>query len=181
VKIQVAGAGPQLPRLRQRFQHAEFLGRVSDRRLTRYATCKALMAPAIEEFGITMVEAHAAGRPVLAAAGGGALEIVDDGRTGILVAPRSVAAFADAMRSTDWESFDRECLPSSARRFSSSQFRKWFLPAVADTPARVANADNGWMASRARRRSPSPASPQPPVLSIPSLVGGSLARFRHRS
>ena len=73
VKLKVVGAGPDLARLRERYARAEFLGRVDDRRLIGlYAHCRALVVPAIEEFGITMVEAHAAGRPVLAAAQGGA-------------------------------------------------------------------------------------------------------------
>jgi glycosyltransferase involved in cell wall biosynthesis len=39
-----------------------------------------------------MVEAHAAGRPVVAAGRGGAVEIVDDGDTGVLFTPVSVDA-----------------------------------------------------------------------------------------
>jgi glycosyltransferase involved in cell wall biosynthesis len=71
VRVKVVGDGPELARLRQRFTRATFLGRVSDRRLIElYARCRALIAPAIEEFGITMVEAHAAGRPVVAAGRG---------------------------------------------------------------------------------------------------------------
>ena len=42
-----------------------------------------VLVPAMEEFGITAVEAQAAGRPVIAARAGGALETVLDGRTGV--------------------------------------------------------------------------------------------------
>ena len=50
------------------------------------------MVPNVEEFGITAVEAQAAGRPVVAAAAGGALETVVDGGTGVLVPPGDLDA-----------------------------------------------------------------------------------------
>jgi len=51
-----------------------------------------------ESFGRTLVEAMAAGRPVVATAHGGALDIVDDGVTGYLVAPERPDLLADALR-----------------------------------------------------------------------------------
>jgi glycosyltransferase involved in cell wall biosynthesis len=132
VQVKVAGDGPELARLRQRFTRATFLGRVDDRRLAElYTTCRALISPAIEEFGITMVEAQAAGRPVVAAARGGAEEIIDDGETGVLFTPGSVDALAEALRETDWERFDVRRLTASAERFSSRQFRRRFSSEVA--------------------------------------------------
>ncbi|RZS87368.1 phosphatidylinositol alpha-1,6-mannosyltransferase [Motilibacter rhizosphaerae] len=50
-----------------------------------------------EGFGITYVEAAAHGVPVVAAAEGGALDAVADGRTGLLVDPRDPAAVAGAV------------------------------------------------------------------------------------
>jgi glycosyltransferase involved in cell wall biosynthesis len=132
VKTKVVGDGPARARLRRRFKKATFLGRVPDRRLIElYAGCRALLVPAVEEFGITMVEAHAAGRPVAAAARGGALEIVDDGRTGILFPPGDVESLAEALRETDWEGFDVDRLRASAQRFSADQFRRRFRSEVA--------------------------------------------------
>ena len=131
VSVKVAGDGPELARLRQRFTRATFLGRVDDRRLVElYAGCRALIVPAIEEFGITMVEAQAAGRPVVAADGGGAQEIVDDGTTGIRFTPGSGDALAEALREVDWERFDVGQLTASAQRFSSRQFRRRFSSEV---------------------------------------------------
>jgi glycosyltransferase involved in cell wall biosynthesis len=125
VKVKVVGDGPDLPRLRQRFPRATFLGRVDDARLIElYARCRALIVPAIEEFGITMVEAHASGRPVVAAAQGGALEIVADGDTGALFPPGDVGALAEALREIDWEGFDVARLRASAARFIPHEFRR---------------------------------------------------------
>jgi hypothetical protein len=80
--------------------------------------------PAIEEFGMTMVEAHASGRPVVAAASGGAREIVADGVTGALFPPGNVDALAEALREIDWEGFDVARLRESAARFTPEEFRR---------------------------------------------------------
>jgi glycosyltransferase involved in cell wall biosynthesis len=155
VTIKIAGEGPDLDRLRARYRRAEFLGRVDDRQLAKlYARCRALVVPAVEEFGITMVEALAAGRPVLAVAAGGALEIVTDGETGVLAEPRSVDALAEALRATDWEGFDVARLRAVAERFSESRFRERFMPVVSAT---IAGANHKWGAF-GERRSPGQAA-----------------------
>ena len=60
-----------------------FLGRVSwDELAQLYAGAKAFIFPGLEDFGIAPVEAQAAGRPVIAFAGGGALDTVIPGETG---------------------------------------------------------------------------------------------------
>lgn len=50
-----------------------------------------------EPFGLVVIEAMASGRPVIATAHGGPLDIVEDGRTGLLVPPRNPEALASAM------------------------------------------------------------------------------------
>src|SRR3989339_291350 len=50
-----------------------------------------------ESFGMVAIEAMAAGRPVIAAAHGGILDIVEPGITGLLVKPKDEGALADAM------------------------------------------------------------------------------------
>lgn len=54
--------------------------------------------PAINEaYGMAMLEAHAAGLPVVAGRGPGVAAIVEDGTTGLLTAPGDEAAFAAAV------------------------------------------------------------------------------------
>ena len=66
-------------------RNVEFVGRVSDAELKQlYAGCRGLVFPGEEDFGIAPLEANASGRPVIAYAGGGALDTVVDGRTGVL-------------------------------------------------------------------------------------------------
>jgi len=154
VKLKVVGDGPDFVRLRKRFHRAEFVGRVDDRRLTKlYARCRALVVPAVEEFGITMVEAHAAGRPVAAAAGGGALEIVREGATGVLVTPRSVDALAEVLRATDWDRFDPTILRANAQRFSVTRFRQRLIAAVAAIAAQASYTQDAGIARSPRPRS----------------------------
>jgi len=74
----VIGEGQGLARARRAApSNVRFLGRQPDEALRRhYATCKALVFPGEEDFGIVPLEAQACGRPVIAYGRGGALETV---------------------------------------------------------------------------------------------------------
>jgi glycosyltransferase involved in cell wall biosynthesis len=125
VAIRVVGGGPDGHRLRHLYgDHAEFLGRVDDVTLAGlYARARALVMPNVEEFGIAAVEAQAAGRPVIAAAAGGAMETVIDGETGVLVTPGSVDALAAVLADPQLDRFDPAAAVANARRFSVETFR----------------------------------------------------------
>jgi glycosyltransferase involved in cell wall biosynthesis len=125
VPIRVVGSGPDHGALSEAYPEAEFLGRASDEELVElYAQARAVVVPSMEEFGITAVEAQAAGRPVIAAAAGGALETVLDGETGRLVALDDVDSFALAMRELDGLDFDPVRARESAERFSVASFQR---------------------------------------------------------
>lgn len=121
----VVGAGPKLASLQREFgDHAEFLGRVPDAELPRlYAGARMFLMANVEEFGIAAVEAQAAGRPVVAAAGGGALETVIPGETGVLVPVDDVDALAEAIRYTNFEGFSSEAIRTNAQQYSVSRFK----------------------------------------------------------
>jgi glycosyltransferase involved in cell wall biosynthesis len=78
----------------------------------------------MEEFGITAVEAQAAGRPVIAAAAGGALETVLDGQTGVLARLDDVDSFVRAIERIDHLDFDPTRAVENAERFSVAAFRR---------------------------------------------------------
>jgi glycosyltransferase involved in cell wall biosynthesis len=65
-----------------------------------YASCDLILHPALhpEGFGRVMAEAQLAGVPVIATSIGAARELIDDGRSGLLVAPGDASALADAVR-----------------------------------------------------------------------------------
>jgi glycosyltransferase involved in cell wall biosynthesis len=117
--------GPERERWQARFPHAEFLGRLDDAALAAlYPRALAFVMPNVEEFGITAVEAQAAGRPVVANAAGGALETVRDGETGVLVPAADVDRLAEALRETDFTRFDPAVCRANAERFSVGEFRR---------------------------------------------------------
>jgi glycosyltransferase involved in cell wall biosynthesis len=131
--IKVVGAGPDLPRLRARYgDTAEFLGRASDEALADlYARALAVIVPKVEEFGITAVEAQAAGRPVVAPDVGGTRETVIEGITGVLVPPEDVDALAEALTHVDFGTFEPAAAVEQAHRFSRPRFQERFRAEVA--------------------------------------------------
>jgi glycosyltransferase involved in cell wall biosynthesis len=125
VPIRVVGSGPDHAALSAAYPEAEFLGRADDEELVGlYASARALLMPAVEEFGITAVEAQAAGRPVIAAAAGGALETVIDGETGRLAAVDDVDSFVEAIRGLQSMDFSPARAVENAERFSVAAFHR---------------------------------------------------------
>ncbi len=133
VPLVVVGSGPELERLRALHgEQVRFTGRVDDAELVELvARARAQVVPNVEEFGIAAVEAQAAGRPVVAAAAGGALETVVDGVTGVHVEPGSVDALAQALRDVDFDRFEPAAIRAHAERFSTAAFQRRLLDAVA--------------------------------------------------
>jgi glycosyltransferase involved in cell wall biosynthesis len=123
--IRVVGSGPDAELLRSAYPEAEFLGRASDEQLAHlYAHARAVIVPGIEEFGITAVEAQAAGRPVIAANAGGALETVLDGETGLLAQHDDADSFARAIAQLEALRFDPAQAVLNAARFSVGEFKR---------------------------------------------------------
>jgi glycosyltransferase involved in cell wall biosynthesis len=130
--IRVVGAGPDYAALSRAYPEAEFLGRASDEELVElYASARAVVVPSMEEFGITAVEAQAAGRPVIAAAAGGALETVLDGQTGRLAVLDDVESFTRAIEGIDQLEVDPARAVENAARFSVEVFRSSIAAYVA--------------------------------------------------
>jgi len=75
-----------------------------------------------EPFGRVIVEAMAAGVPVIATDSGGKSEIVEDGVTGIIVPQGDVAALAEAMESLMRDPPRRAALGEAARARAHSDF-----------------------------------------------------------
>ncbi len=132
-KLKVVGGGPEYKTLKKLAgPTVEFAGRVTDAALRDlYSRCRALVVPGEEDFGITMVEALASGKPVLALARGGALEIVDNGQ-GVLYPNSDEASLEEALRSFDRiESLiDPGSLMDSASQYSEAAFQRRLLEAV---------------------------------------------------
>jgi glycosyltransferase involved in cell wall biosynthesis len=137
----IVGDGPDAARLqRMAGPLVRFEGRVSDARVAELlASCRALVQPSVEEFGIAAVEAQAAGRPVIAARGGGALETIEDGVTGTHWAG-DADSLAGAVLGFDDSSIDPAACVANAARFGSREFRR-MLPEAVDRAVAEARGD----------------------------------------
>jgi glycosyltransferase involved in cell wall biosynthesis len=84
--------------------------------------CHALILPGVEDFGMTAVEAQAAGRPVIAAGAGGALESVIHGTTGLHFDPQDTASLIEMLRETAHIAWSTETIQCHAARFGTERF-----------------------------------------------------------
>ena len=104
-----------------------FLGRVSDaERAQLLARCRAFIFPGLEDFGIAPVQAMAAGRPVIAYAGGGALDSVVEGVTGAFFHDQTPESLASVVRSFDPAAYNPATIRAHAEQFDVSAFRAQF-------------------------------------------------------
>jgi glycosyltransferase involved in cell wall biosynthesis len=122
----IAGDGRDRARLESLAEsNIEFLGYVPDEELPDLmARCHAFMWPGEEDFGITPIQAMAAGRPVIAYAAGGALETVIPGRTGMLFEEQTADAIVEAVESFDPATMDVGEICAFAEQFDKELFKK---------------------------------------------------------
>ena len=103
----------------------EFLGRVSDEKLAElYSNAKALIFPQVEDFGITPLEAMAAGCPVIAYSKGGALESVIDKKTGLFFDEQNPLSLEGAVQKLQTMNFDSEAIREHAKTFDQKIFNE---------------------------------------------------------
>jgi glycosyltransferase involved in cell wall biosynthesis len=101
----------------------EFLGYVGEgERRALFAGCRAFVFPGEEDFGITPLEAMAAGRPVIAYAGGGALDSVLDAITGRFFHEQTAGALAAAVASERADRYDSVAIRKHAEGFGRDVF-----------------------------------------------------------
>ncbi len=125
--LKVFGDGVDLNRLRRLAggtPNIEFLGRVDDKRKAElYRRAKAFINPQDEDFGITVVEAMAAGRPVIAYRRGGATETVIEGETGLFFEDQTVDSLVEAVQRFSDMTFTPSIIRQQAEKFSTDRFR----------------------------------------------------------
>lgn len=129
VKIKIIGEAAGLKWLGNRLEklknkNIEFLGRLSDEEVYRaYGKCQAFLALAEnEDFGMTPVEAMAAGRPVIAFRGGGYLETVVEGKTGVFFDELTPAGLAKELKTFNEKKFKSDDCRAQASKFSKETF-----------------------------------------------------------
>lgn len=136
-RLIVAGDGPERKLLESiAGPTVSFVGRVDNEALPAlYAGCKAFLFPGEEDFGITPLEAMAAGRPVIAYGRGGVLDSVADGETGIFFERQtadSLTKALDTYEASTEQTWTRDRLKRQAESFSEEIFRKKMIAFIAD-------------------------------------------------
>ena len=126
-----------------------------------------------EPFGLVMVESMAVGTPVIAYAAGASIEIIDSGRTGILVPPGHFGAFVAAVESSG--TLDRAtCRAHVVARFSSAAMVAGYEAVFTDVAAQLPSVRRVLHASERVPRRPIDRSRRPAV--APAVAGNALRR-----
>ena len=149
VLLLIAGDGDERAPLERRADElglgsrARFLGPLPRERVVELfrAADGAILSSSWENFPHTVVEALAAGTPVLATEVGGVAEVVRDGENGLLVAIGDVDAFADAIRRFAGDPELRERLRAAAAPSVAEYAPERVFAKLEDTLAAVARTD----------------------------------------
>ena len=106
-------------------KNIEFLGEISDKELIScYQNCAALIFPGVEDFGLSMVEALAFGKPVIAFKGGGALEIVKEGVIGEFFESPTIESLKEVLINFSPSRYNSENCIKQAQKFSFEEFER---------------------------------------------------------
>lgn len=133
----VVGAGPEYSKLwRMASPNIKFTGNLPDPAVSDLlARARAFICASEEDFGIAVVEAQAAGCPVITYGKGGVCETVIEGKTGLYFGDQSTDSLIDAVERFEHQgkSFSEDDLVSNARRFSKGQFKNEFASFIDQT------------------------------------------------
>jgi len=132
--VKIFGTGPLLKNLKSKAKrNVEFLGKVSEsEKIQLLQNCQAFLNPQEEDFGITTVEAMAAGRPVIAFRRGGGAETVIENETGVFFDEQCWEEIADKVIRFDSSKFDPEKIRNHALSFDKSVFKQKIQSFVAE-------------------------------------------------
>lgn len=146
--LKVIGDGPDYPYLKKiagptiTFYNKAEGNRVSDEDMAAHlAGAEAFIFPSFDDFGIAPVEALASGTPILAYKAGGALDYVQEGKTGLFFAEQTVDSVIEAIEAFRQHGpFDHQAIQEAAVAFAPEVFQKDMhdairaaLPAAHDT------------------------------------------------
>lgn len=126
--LKIIGTGREYGRLKNMAGPTiEFVQNLTDRQLIRYyQDCTALIFPGEEDLGLSVLEAQAFGKPVIAYKAGGAAETIIEGKTGTFFYPQTQKALIDVLQRFNAHAFDPSECKKRAMRFSKEQFKREF-------------------------------------------------------
>ena len=126
VPLVVIGNGPEHSKLKKMAgRSVVFLTRVPDEEVPmHFQSALGFIFPGMEDFGITAVEAMAAGTPVIAYNAGGSQDSVVTGQTGVFFDTQTVESLVKALQDFKPDKFDSKAIAKHAAQFSAANFHK---------------------------------------------------------
>jgi len=128
--LKIIGEGPERKGLeKQAASNIEFLGFQPEESVAQIlGSARGFICAAEEDFGIAIVEAQAAGCPVIAYKGGGAIETVVEDETGLFFAEQSAGSLIEAVQRFQDSTycFRMDAMLENAQRFSKARFQRSF-------------------------------------------------------
>ena len=127
----IVGDGPERKKLEAMAgDNIKFAGFISDEKLfAYYQNTKAFVLANEEDFGLSALEAASFGKPVLAYKKGGALEWMEEGKTGEFFDTQTPEVLADGARriSLNIEKYNPDYLKAKASEFNEERFKREIL------------------------------------------------------
>ncbi|MEX2012999.1 MAG: glycosyltransferase, partial [Candidatus Levyibacteriota bacterium] len=127
--LKVVGTGSEEGRLKEMAKsNIDFLGHLTEAELLGYYQgCKCLIFCGKEDFGLTILEANSFGKPVIAYKAGGALETVEEGKTGIFFDKANPDSLVQAVKKFGKMTFNSKTCMEKSEEFSFRNFKNNFL------------------------------------------------------
>jgi len=108
-------------------KNVKFIDRLTDEQLAGYyMSCRALVFPGKEDFGLTSLEAQSFGKPVIGIDRGGLTETVIHGKTGWLFEKQTVESLICAVKDFEKRKFSAKACQAQTSKFSEKTFIKKF-------------------------------------------------------
>jgi glycosyltransferase involved in cell wall biosynthesis len=126
VPLTVVGNGPDHERLQKLSgPSVTFAPPASDEDVAKHmASAEAFIFASFDDFGITPIEALAAGTPVIAYKAGGALDYVEEGKTGAFFIEQTPESLAKSLKAFNAKQYKPTLLREKAEEFSPAIFQK---------------------------------------------------------
>ncbi len=129
--LTVIGNGPDYNRLaKMAGPTITFMGKATNNFLSdeeipaQLKKAKAFLFASFDDFGIVSAEALAAGTPVIAYKAGGALDYIEEGKTGLFFTEQTASSLCEALQSFDKYTFDSTYIHQYAQQFSPEVFKQ---------------------------------------------------------
>ena len=122
--LKIIGRGSQLNKLKKIAKpNIKFLGHLTDKQLlSYYQTCRGVIYPQEEDFGLVPLEAQACGKPVIAYRKGGAKETIIKDKTGVFFNPQNKNALIKTLLKFNANNYNKNNCRKNAEKFSEKKF-----------------------------------------------------------